>query len=71
MTSNPEHAEFGFRIDSSDLERGTLNRPGMVRVDRIYTMSQFLIVKRFGKVNDRILDRIREVLSRLVSRQGT
>lgn len=53
MTSNPVHADYSFTIDSPGLEHGTLNHPGTVRVDRIYTLSQALIVKEFGRVNAR------------------
>jgi mRNA interferase MazF len=35
MTSNPAPTEYSFNISSSDLEKGTLNRPGKVRVDKI------------------------------------
>ena len=38
MTSNPAATKFSFTITSSDLESGTLNHPGRVRVDKIYTM---------------------------------
>ena len=69
MTSNPAKVEHGFQIDTVDLAKGQLNHPGTVRVDRIYTMSQSLIVKRFGKVNEATLDRIRAVLADLVSRK--
>jgi len=36
MTSNPAKTPFSFRVTSSELIEGTLNRPGTVRVDRSY-----------------------------------
>jgi mRNA interferase MazF len=71
MTSNPARADFGFVIDSSDLERGRLNHPGTVRVDRIYTLAQTLIAKRFGKASSAVLARIRGVLSDLTASVAT
>jgi mRNA interferase MazF len=65
MTSNPDPVDYSFSITSSDLERGTLNRPGKVRVDKLYTLSQSIVVKRFGRVNARVLDRIRILLQEL------
>ena len=62
--------EYGFKIDTVDLEKGQLNHPGTVRVDRIYTMSQSLIVRRFGKVNEATLERICVVFADLVSQKG-
>ncbi len=50
MTSNPIAADYSFTITSSDLERGNLNRPGKVRVDKIYTLSQSIVVKTLGEL---------------------
>ena len=69
MTSNPAIVDYGFVIDSTDLERGRLNRPGTVRVDKIYTLSQSLIVTTFGCVNRPVLDRIHELLLELLRPQ--
>jgi len=68
MTSNPAQTEYGFSINSFDLDRGTLNHPGQVRVDKIYTLSQAIVVKTFGRVNDDTLRRIRQVLQDLTAR---
>jgi mRNA interferase MazF len=69
MTSNPAKVDYGFKIDTIDLERGKLNHPGFIRVDRIYTMSQSLIVTKFGKVNEVTLERIRSILADLVAKK--
>ena len=65
MTSNPTPADYSFTISSSDLDKGTLNRPGKVRVDKIYTLSQSIVVKTFGRVNETTLERIRQTLQEL------
>jgi len=62
MTSNPSAAPHSFRITSTDLVEGALNRPGTVRVDKIYTLAQTIIVKKFGKVSPQIIQRIRQLL---------
>lgn len=62
MTSNPAQSLWSFRIDSSDLDAGRLNRPGTIRVDRIYTLAQSLAAVRFGAVTQNVLDRIRATL---------
>lgn len=67
MTSNPLAADYSFTITSADLDVGSLNRPGKVRVDKIYTLSQAIIVKTFGQVNAATLDRIREILQELTA----
>jgi mRNA interferase MazF len=60
MTSNPINVPFSFWIEQKVLEQGKLNRPGKVRTDKIYTLSQLLIAKIFGRVAKTVLDKIRE-----------
>lgn len=69
MTSNPQFVDYSFGLTSSDLEKGALNRPGKVRVDKIYTLSQAIVVKSFGRVNAATLGRTRETLKDLVAKQ--
>lgn len=67
MTSNPTISSYSFTITTSDLTLGSLNRPGTVRVDKIYTLAQSLIVRTFGQVDERTLDRIRVLLGNLTA----
>ncbi len=69
MTSNPQTVDYSFTITSSDLEQGQLNRPGKVRVDKIYTLSQSIVVKVFGRVNSKLLDQIRSKLQELTAKK--
>jgi mRNA interferase MazF len=65
MTSNPTRTPYSFIITSSDLTAGSLNRPGYVRADKIYTLAQNIAVKTFGRVNNATLERIRVLLQEL------
>ncbi len=65
MTSNPTVTPYSFTVTSADLASGALNRPGTVRVDKLYTLANSLIVKTFGRVNDATLERIRKLLVNL------
>jgi mRNA interferase MazF len=67
MTSNPIMNDYSFVITSADLEQGRLNRPGIVRADKIYTLAQSLVVKIFGRVNKTVLDRVRQLLGELIA----
>ncbi len=66
MTTSPGANPYSFPITSADLESGTLNQPGRVRVDKVYTLLQASVVKTFGKVNSATLDRIRQTLAALI-----
>lgn len=65
LTSNPEETTHSFTITNTDLTRGALKRPSRVRVDKIYTLAQNIIVKNFGAVNGKTLEKIRDVLKDL------
>ena len=67
MTSNPVKVDYSFTISSSDLVQGHLNRPGKVRVDKVYTLSQSIVVNKFGRVNIEVLKRIRSLLQDLTT----
>lgn len=67
MTSNPGAAPFAFLIQNSDLESGTLNRPGIVRPDKVFTLARRLAQKIFGRVSVQVLDKIRAALAQIVS----
>lgn len=62
MTSNPISMPYSFVITTVDLMQGKLNRPGTIRVDKVYTLEQSLIVNVFGRVNYTILSRIQAIL---------
>jgi mRNA interferase MazF len=69
MTSNPILDAYSFTVTTNDLAYGQLNRPGTVRVAKIYTLSQTLIIKTFGQVNNRVLTHIRGLLRDLAARR--
>jgi mRNA interferase MazF len=59
MTSNPAIFRRSFTINNADLVLGKLNL-GQVRVDKIYTLSQLLIARIFGRVNQHTVQDLRE-----------
>jgi len=69
MTSNPVEADYSFTITSADLEKGTLNHSGKVRVNKIYTISKAIVAKTFGRVNGKVMDLIRSELQSLTAKK--
>ena len=67
LTSNVTVTEYGFVITTKDLVKGMLNRPSQVRVDKIYTLAQAIVIKHFGQVNKTVLTQIRQHLQSLTS----
>jgi len=70
MTSNPMDVEYSFTVTSDDLEKGKLNHPGKVRVDKIYTLSQAIVAKTFGRINEEVLEKIRKELQALTAKKA-
>lgn len=67
MTSNPYSSAYSFQIDSKDLKQGKLNRPGHVRVDKIYNLAQSIVSKTFGRIHDHVLDQIRSIFQEILT----
>ena len=63
MTSNPTQTPYSFTLSNKDLAEGHLNRPGTVRVDKLYTLSQSLALRTFGVVKLITVKRIRTLLN--------
>ncbi|MBI4546763.1 MAG: type II toxin-antitoxin system PemK/MazF family toxin [Ignavibacteriae bacterium] len=50
ITSNIEEKQFGVLIEASDVQEGLLKRTSLIRADKIYTLNQQIIVKRFRRL---------------------
>ena len=53
ITSNIVSNSPGLIIYFSDLEQGHLPRQSRIRADKIYTLSQSIVRKRFGRLSSR------------------
>ena len=68
MSSRLQPTPYGFVITSRELTQGALKRPSQVRADKVYTLAQSIIVHRFGRVGDNVLDRVRTLIATLLAR---
>jgi len=48
------------------MQEGNLNVNSCVRVDKIYTLSQSIVIKKFGAVKPEIINNIKEKLNKLI-----
>lgn len=65
ITSNIKDIEFSVLIESKDLESGFLPKPSRIKVDKIFTLEQSLVVKRLAKVKLVIIRRVKQELFKL------
>ena len=50
VTSNIEKKEWTILITKNDMEEGNLPTDSMIRVDKIYSLSQLIVVKRLDTI---------------------
>jgi mRNA interferase MazF len=67
VTSNIETKGYTLLITQKDMEEGNLPRDSMIRVDKIYSLSQLIVVKRLGKIKEATFERIIALLNRLMA----
>jgi mRNA interferase MazF len=66
ITSNPEKKPYSVQITNSEMAEGVLAADSFVRADKIYTLSQNIVVKRFGKVKPDIVGKVKGSVINLI-----
>ena len=66
ITSNLSAKEFVVLIGNNDLDEGVLKVDSCIRVDKIYTLSQSIVISRFGSVKGYIMEGVREKVLKLM-----
>jgi len=69
MTSNVDMKPYVVPLTNKDLVLGELTVDSCIRADKIYTLSQNIIIKRFGQVKADILSAVKEKIDDLM-KQG-
>jgi mRNA interferase MazF len=63
ITSQRAGNSFAVSLANQDFVAGSLNRPSMIRPERIFTADTHIILRNVGKVSD---DKVREVAATIV-----
>ncbi len=66
ITSNLKGKDYVVMLCGGDIEEGILKVDSCVRVDKIYTLSQSIVISRFGIAKKYILDSIRKKFLELI-----
>ena len=56
ITSLIDTKPYTVMFSNDDMAEGNLKVESCIRADKIYTLSQDLVVKRFGRVNPNVVD---------------
>jgi len=70
ITSNIEKKDYTLLITQNDMEEGNLPKDSIIRVDKIYSLSQTIVAKRLGKIKPVTFERIMTLLNRLIASAG-
>jgi len=65
ITSNLQQG--GITIETKDLLSGNLPKTSLIRCDKIYTIEQSIVIKRFGIVSEDILNTVAKEINRLIT----
>ncbi|MDQ2088221.1 type II toxin-antitoxin system PemK/MazF family toxin [Herbivorax sp. ANBcel31] len=67
VTSNIENKYSEIKLTNNGMQAGSLKIDSCIRVDKIYTLSQDIVVKKFGRVKIEILNDVRLKLNQIIS----
>lgn len=66
ITSNILSKEYTIFITNEDLIDGNLKVDSCIRADKIYTLSQNIVIKRFGRVNKDVMNKLKSKVNELI-----
>jgi len=67
ITSNLEQKEYAVTIASDDLDEGELKYESVIRADKIYSLSQAIVLKKFGAVKKRVMQLTNSEVNQLIN----
>lgn len=67
ITSNLSEKEFSLLIYNEDMKEGTLKTASLIRIDKIYTLSKSIVIKKFGMLKPEVVEKAKEKLYDLFS----
>ena len=66
ITSNLTEKDYTVMLSSKDLKEGSLKVDSSIRVDKIYTLSQSIIINKFGAAKEYIVDSVKKAIYDLI-----
>ena len=65
ITSNVKDTDYSVFIDTQNLSFGFLTQPSRIKIDKIFTLEQSLIIKVIGKINSTTMKKVKDELLKL------
>lgn len=70
VTSNVQGKEYSVPLRKGDMEEGELLRESEIRADRIYSISQGIVAKRFGRIRGDVFKGLVKKIDALLEAKG-
>ncbi len=71
ITSKVDKRNYSVIIKSEDLSEGEMKIKSMIRVDKIYTLSQEIIIKKFGELKIESFEKVKKEITKLIDIKNT
>ena len=66
ITSNLKDSKYSVLIDNSDLIEGSIPVKSRIKVDKLFTLEQSIIIKKIGRINKETFNKVRKEFFNLV-----
>lgn len=66
ITSNLSETEHSVLVDQKNFSSGTLPKKSLIKVDKLFTLEQQIVKKKFGNITPETLTEVTEVFRNLV-----
>jgi len=66
ITSNLTDKKYAVIITNEDLESGNLKVTSCIRADKIFTISQTIVMNKFGTVKKHVIDAVKSKIRELI-----
>jgi len=67
ITSNLTDKKYTVILSNEDLESGNLKTTSCIRADKIYTLSQSIVIGKFGTVKKHVINTVKEKIHELLN----
>jgi mRNA interferase MazF len=66
ITSNIKDSKYSVLVDNSNLIEGNIPVKSRIKVDKLFTLEKGIVIKKLGKVNREIFEKVKRELFNLI-----
>ena len=66
ITSNLKDSKYSVLVDNSDLTEGNIPVRSRIKVDKLFTLEQNIVIKKLGRINKETFEKIKREFVNLV-----